>query len=103
MSLSKNQELELQVEEALADLGETEEEVYQKLKNLKIKGTPRKGGFCPLANYLSQITGVGMCVGCQTVADYNYTINPVPLSCAAYVFRVKFDSLEYMDLIEGNT
>lgn len=90
--------IERQGREALRSLGVTPKEVAIVLISQGIKGQPVSATSCPLANYLTQKTGVTWTVGLSFAGFHNGRgVIPLPYACER--FRQDFDDGRYPELI----
>jgi hypothetical protein len=87
---------------ALNELGNSSQEVYEKLKTKGIRGKLGSSKSCPIANYLEFLTGHPMSVGMRT---YNYCgtekhLHDDDLPVAIRVFIQRFDDKVFPDMVE---
>lgn len=88
---------EAAVEEALAALPPTADEVAELFAEIGIKGTPGAGGHCPVANYLKQEFPADP----RPVFYYDAAVGDVfvPAPAHLFAFARAFDDGAYPDLI----
>jgi hypothetical protein len=94
------------VTDYLNSLGETEQEVYQSLKDLGIRGTQHAASTCPIANVVYRHFGVEAFVCSDQIlltsgllGDDNFEEVFVSTTPAVASFVEAFDRSRYMDLV----
>ena len=91
-----------QLKKALADLGETHEQVAARLKEKGIRGNRISFGSCPIALYLQKELGAKIGVDgmmATVIDDDGFQVESARLPQACSLFTSHFDAGKYPDLI----